>query len=259
MNMIPLDAVDNIYSCGKGVSVKWHSVKFPELRLFAVSLDRFVGSLGECTKEDFWIPVIRKAKRFRFDCCAAPLSEDILQGYLADLVLSITDKVASCQLMYPNASKQLTHLLNQLEALSKVKLAVLLASLSEVPDIHHKDTALLIRESRLVPGVESSLASYSSLKMILIVNPALLREDKCYKRLIVVGPSRWYPDYVFSAPRASKILLVKYSWIKDQWKQEAIFTEPVKQRVNRKQELAFDESEDDSIISSDDLLPVLAT
>jgi hypothetical protein len=255
MNIALLESIDDVYGCGKRVSIRWQSTKFPEFKSFAVSLDRFISALGDSTKDDYWVSLVRRLKRFRFDCCAAPLQLEILQKYVKDLLFSLEPTVEGCQAMYPNAMRQLALLMAQLDALTRTDLAILLDTLVSLPDIQHKSTALLIREPRLIPEVISSLKPYQVAKNIEVINPTMLREQKCYKRLVIIGPSRWYPGYVFTAPRAPNLLLIKYSWIKDHWKQENAFLDPVKQRTTRKQMLAFADSEDDSTISPDDLLP----
>jgi hypothetical protein len=119
----------------------------------------------------------------------------------------------------------------------------------------HENTGLLIREPRLILSVEQSLASVPGLKNLPVIHPTLLREGRIYSQLIVIGPSRWYPDYVFSSPRAPKILIVKFSWIKDHWKQEPIFSEPIKQKATKKQKIEFEDRSEDSALSPEDLLP----
>jgi len=48
------------------------------------------------------------------------------------------------------------------------------------------------------------------------VPPPQLRGGRCYERLIVVGPTTWFPEFVFSAPRATELHLVRYKWLWDQ-------------------------------------------
>jgi hypothetical protein len=255
MKVIPIESADNIYKCGKVVSIRWRVVKFPEMKAFATLLDKLVWALGESAKDDYWIRVIRDLKRFRFDCCAAPLSNEILQQYVTDLSLCLKGMIDPCKAMYPNASRQLSQLLTQLHILSTTNLGVLLGFLSELPDINHKEVALVIREPRLVLGVKLSLGPYPKFKNLDIINQSILKEERCYKRLVIIGPSRWYEGFVFSAPRAANLLLVRYAWIKDQWKQEAAFMEPVRQRATKEQMLAFEDPGEDSTILPEELLP----
>lgn len=52
-----------------------------------------------------------------------------------------------------------------------------------------------------------------------ILSSAQLRSSRCYDRLIVIGPARWFsfPDHLFRAPRASRFDLIQYEWLADDW------------------------------------------
>ena len=41
--------------------------------------------------------------------------------------------------------------------------------------------------------------------------------------LSVIGPCGWFPEYVFSAPRAAAVHIVSYRWIRDGWKPGPLF------------------------------------
>lgn len=41
--------------------------------------------------------------------------------------------------------------------------------------------------------------------------------------LATIGPCAWFPEYVFSAPRAAAIHAISFRWIRDAWKPEPIF------------------------------------
>src|SRR6185503_8252865 len=41
--------------------------------------------------------------------------------------------------------------------------------------------------------------------------------------LVAIGPCVWFPDYVFSAPRARQIHVVSMRWIRDPWKPGPVF------------------------------------
>jgi len=227
MNSISFVAIDEIYSCSIGTSIKWAAVRFPELRAFATLLKRMIGSLDSSSKDDFWGPTISKLRKLNFEFCAAPLSQEILQDQITSLLPLLKEKITPCRMMYPETVGRYVDLIKQLEILSNAHLPRLLNTVRELPVTSPGKTALVICEPRLVPNTEKSLAQFIDLRKITITTPSLLREEKCYDGMILVGPSRWYPNYVLSAPRAKHILLVNYSWIRDHWEAPDIFLEPV--------------------------------
>ena len=57
-----------------------------------------------------------------------------------------------------------------------------------------------------------------------VISPSQLTGHFCYSKLIVIGPARWYGDYVFKSPRAHHIHIVKYRWINDSNPWNEVFT-----------------------------------
>lgn len=259
MKAVSLESVDSIYRCGKGFSLRWQSVRFPELQKFYLAIDRLCNALGEDAKNDFWVSIIRKLKKFRFDTCAAPMDEAYIKKIIQELDTFLREKEHQISLMYPNQSRFYTFIIKQLKELSKCYTAQLLTTLKEIAKGKYKESALLIKEPRLVSIVEESLVASGLGGKFTVINPALLREESCYKQIVIIGPSRWYPDYIFSAPRANNILVIKYSWIRDLWKPEPIFIEPLKQRASRKVEIVLDTLDQDGVLveAEDLLLPSL--
>ncbi len=51
-----------------------------------------------------------------------------------------------------------------------------------------------------------------------LVSPSQLRGAHHCTVLVAIGPCGWFPDHVFSAPRASAIHIISYRWIRDGWK-----------------------------------------
>jgi hypothetical protein len=61
--------------------------------------------------------------------------------------------------------------------------------------------------------VEELLGQSEAAKEFLVVSAGQLRGAETYKWLVVVGPARWYPDHLLSAPRAARISIVQYDWL----------------------------------------------
>ncbi|MCL6477513.1 MAG: hypothetical protein K6T65_03780 [Peptococcaceae bacterium] len=85
-----------------------------------------------------------------------------------------------------------------------------------------KGAALLLKESRLIPATEKIIHPVID-NPVDCINIQQYRGPKCYQAVVVIGPARWYPDFVFSAPRAAEIHLVSYKWIMDKWEPRPVF------------------------------------
>lgn len=255
MNEKTLSSVNEVYSSSKKVTIKRLSVKFPELCNFSLQLDRLVRYLGESIQDDFWKSIIRKLKRFRFEIIAAPLSQDLLHANIQELLVGLKPSIEECRVMYPTLVQPFIDLLDQLESIIEQRVCYLLDSLvSELLERKEKNIAIITLEPRLIPKIDKTLSKTPGIPKVSILNPALLREIDCFDFIFVIGPTRWFPNYVFTASRAPNIILLSFSWIKDQFKQEPVFLEPVKQRHN---EIVFQSyyGDDDASITPEELLP----
>ena len=157
--------------------------------------------------------------------------------------------------MYPTLVQAYIDILNQLKSMSEQRVCHLLNSLvSELTEKKEGNIAILTLEPRLIPKIDKTLSEIPGIPNISILNTALLREIDCFDFIFIIGPTRWFPNYVFTASRAPNIILLSYSWIKDQFKQEPVFLEPIKQRHN---EIIFQEyyGDDDATITPEELLP----
>ncbi|HAA29659.1 MAG TPA: hypothetical protein DCE56_20660 [Cyanobacteria bacterium UBA8553] len=135
---------------------------------------------------------------------------------------SLQKHLSLCKSIYPNFTDEANNIFNQFIILSKSDDNPLLDSLAELQLTSGK-VACLLKESRLIPAVESLLSEKRLLRKIELLVPSQLRGRTCYKRLVILGPTRWFPEYVFNAPRASDIQVIHYNWIRDKWKPEPVF------------------------------------
>ncbi len=210
---------DTVYRCSAHHGTKLHIVWHPLFRHFCLALSRFERNLGELATDDYWAPWLRSLRRYRFDVSAAPLPFDHPAVAGVEQLTLLQAHVRHCASVYPIHATTAHTLLDSLNSLVTSKDNPMLGVLERMRMVTGnmaRNTALLIREPRLLPAVESVLALVSELKALNAVSPSDLRDSLCYRDLIVVGPARWFPDHVFTAARAAEVDLIQYSWIRDE-------------------------------------------
>src|SRR5258706_16350552 len=107
-------AIENanlIYICGKNATIDWQSIKFPEFQTFTVAVQRLLNSVGELDENDYWLTLIRKIRRFRFNAIAAPLSEMDLQAQLNELISHLIVEKERFSYSNPDAAEHFSQLL----------------------------------------------------------------------------------------------------------------------------------------------------
>jgi hypothetical protein len=82
-------------------------------------------------------------------------------------------------------------------------------------------TAIVLPRSRHTGAVEGQLASAGF--HVTVVTPAQLAQTTVYDRAIIVGAVAWYPSHVLAAPRAHRLHVVQYGWIRDDVPEASLF------------------------------------
>src|SRR5258706_5924419 len=254
MKKSSFEETTNIYTCGKNASMNWRSVKFPEFQNFTHVVQKLINSVGELEENDTWFRLIKKVRGFRFNAIASPLSEQLIEEKLADLINHLQENKNRFIQSHPNALIHLEQLMQICSDLKQIKKPLLLSALSEELVKQDGQTVVLICDSRLVADTERSLFT-AGFRDIEVTSPSFLRGDVTFNSLIAIGPTRWYPHFIFSAPRAENILILKYSWIRDNWKHQTVFVDPMKQNTSKLMQTVIDEPFDNTSMDPEILMP----
>ena len=243
MSVINMDQTTIIFSCQSETKVKVHSISSPNLQIFNRNVSQFFKTLGEDGQDDYWSPIVREIKRFRFDLSAAPLSQKEITTKGEALHKLLRSKVAQSKLVYsPEQSEMLSQLAGQANQLANIREQSLLDSLIQLVNTKGKDeAAIAICEPRLISEVEEAIRVTQNLYGIEIVSPVNLREAKCFSRLIIFGSPLWFPEFVFSSPRAKEIHVIKHKWISGKWEPELVLLSPYKFTGSRNRGLTIDD------------------
>jgi hypothetical protein len=256
MKISSIDETNNVYACSKNASINWHSIKFSELQTFTRVIQELVNNIGELDNDDEWFGLLKRVRGVRFDMIAAPLPENLLEEKLTELIHYLDVNKNRLAHSHPNASDQYTHLIKSSEHLVNIKKSQLLSTLSDKLAQYNNrgKTVVLVCDARLLSDSEKGVLSMG-FKDVEVASSSYLRGDVCFENIVVIGPTRWHQPYVFSAPRAENILVLKYAWIRDNWKHQQVFIEPLKQKISKLMQSVIDEPFDSSAIEPSSLLP----
>lgn len=252
----PFDETGEVYKCSANAIMQWSSINFNELQVFTRAVQGLMISLGKLDEDDYWFDFQRNVRVFRFYLIACPLSEDILQERLAKHLAYLQEIGSSFLQSHPDSSNQYENLISAGKKLQTIKASHLLMKLTE--DIcENKDTSntlVLVCEPRFIADAEKSLQS-TGIRDVDVASPSYLKSDVSYENMYIVGPTRWFPSYIFSAPRATIIRLLKFTWIRDSWKHQTAFINPLKQKPSRLMQITIEEASNSSELAADSLLP----
>ena len=202
MKQVTIDSVSNIYDCARLVEFEMHLVDDEKFQAFCLSLRKFERSLGELASDDYWRSL----------------------DHSPDLVNRLKGKLANCGLIYPQFSESAHEMVNIFLTLVDSRSNPIMEACANIPHSGNADIAMLIKEPRLIPAVERRLSTVPELGAVEVISPAQLKGHYCYSNLMVIGPVRWYEEYVFQSPRARHVHIVKYRWMNDIKPTPEVFT-----------------------------------
>jgi hypothetical protein len=219
-----LSSASEIYACCDRVKIKRHWADYPELGECCRALKKLEKALGDEAKDEYWESFLRHLRRYQFLLLTLPLPSDHPAIYRSGVFEALEERLVQCDRVYPDFANGARHLLQSYAGLAaqranpSLQEIVKLCAMSEQSKI-----ALILKETRFIEDVETMLSLEKSLHHIKVVGTQYLRGETCYQDLILLGATRWYPEHIFSAPRAPEIYIVSYNWIKDEWKPEPAF------------------------------------
>ncbi len=222
--MIPLSigGATKVYSDASQCEIIRHWVDHPALAELSRSLRALVQSLEDEISDEFWRQTIGPIRRLGFAFCSTPLPFShaaVTAGVNWD---KLRRQVRLCQQLFPDTHGALVALVQQLESLSAENNSPFLEPLEALRQQNGK-LFVVLRNSRMNRTVSAYFAQSKTLRNAMVVSPPQLRGMHLCEALAAIGPCDWFPEYMFSAPRASAVHVISLRWIRDSWKPHPIF------------------------------------
>ena len=222
--MIPLSigSATEVYSNASRCKIVRHWVDHPLLADVSRSLRALVQSLGDEAVEEYWRQALGPVRRLAFSFCSVPLP--FAQAAVAAGIDwgKVHRQARLCQQTFPDSHESLASLVQKLERLSAENSSPLVGPLEDLLR-QCGSLSVMIRNPRMNQAAAAYFAGNPSLRNARVVSAAQFRGAHMCDVLAAIGPCGWFPEYVFSAPRAAVIHVISFRWIRDGWKPGPIF------------------------------------
>ncbi len=217
MITMSLAGADRVYECGASCSLIRHSVRHDGVTGIASAVRELQRGLGEHAEDEYWKGFLRRVRRCLFELCAAPfpLSYPSLTG--PDFLSSLHNSLAHCRSVFPQFEAPALRVISRLEEVSKLDENPLLSAIEAIEFTGERTLGVVLKEPRLIPATEEVISRAAICVRATVVGTAQLRTISKFDCLVVLGPTRWFPDFVFTAPRAREIHVVHFGVVKDCW------------------------------------------
>ncbi len=217
MSSITLTHIDGLYRTSDSAVVELQTVQHTPFEKYCIQLRSFERNLGICREDQFWQGTLRHLRKYRFGVTAAPVPFNHGSLQVENLVEYMEARLNDVSRIYPDHYVPMEALTNQLKTLTLSSENPILRELFAVArGSNGRSEAILIKDNSLVPAVKELLDEAEMLEYAKVVSHTDLRSTEIFSRLFIIGAARWFPDYVFTAPRAGSITIVQYEWIADQ-------------------------------------------
>ena len=214
MTQVTLESVGAVYDCARLAKIEVHHVHDASFHRFCIQTRNLERSLGESASDDYWRQFLRPLKRYRFDVSSTPLPFNYPVETQPNSIELLQERLTNCNLIYPQFDSPARELVESLRALLNSSLSPIQGVCADIAS-GETNIAMLIKEPRLIQAVEQMRKGRSEFGAVEVISPSQLKGHSCYSRLVVIGPTYWYDDYVFQSPRARYIHIVKYKWMND--------------------------------------------
>lgn len=222
MSNISLATADALHRLAQTRTIRYYLVDDPLFRRFwakACQLERAAAEAGE---DDILRTLLRQTRRVRYELSSSPLlfSDPVIaRGLSGQERADLLNRISQA---YPSLAAEANELVALTEELFRSDTNPLLDRV-ELLDARNGSSALVIRKSRLLEAVEVTTRTRAATSRLQVVDPESLHGATIWDRLILVGPVPWFPDYVFSAPRANEIHVISFRWLGSRWRPHATF------------------------------------
>lgn len=222
-----MEAADVLHRLCDTRTVRYHVIDHQPFGVFVARARQFERAVGPVAEDDFWFPLLRAVKRYRFNVAAAPLRFDEavivpkLSEERARHMAAVADQVS------PSIARLVQALVDGLFAVTHSPDAPLLDRLSTVLAETAAPSVVLIHESRLRSAVEAALRSCGHHHTSVVAGNDIRTQSRV-PRICVIGPPRWYSSALFSAPRASEIEVIQFRYFGGRWRPRSVFDDPLK-------------------------------
>lgn len=200
-----------LYDAAAGLDIDRVCVDDESLRAFSHAVQKLSSRLGDEAADSYWRPVLARLRRVRWELATVPLPFDHPAFGLEDSAAFLSDRLQDCARVFPSHAEAAERITAQLADLSGRNDDPLGDAVRSLP-LDGKSAFVLLRDARHAAAVEGTLAGPAGLA---VLTPPQLADSAVHDAAAVIGPARWFPPHVFAAPRARRMYIAHFTWLRD--------------------------------------------
>ncbi len=231
MTYLEITDVNKVYDNVNSLKQADLLVNHKEFKKFYFELKTLERDVATFSNDGLWPNIIRKFKKVRFDFCAAPLPFSTSAIISQKDIQELKCYLSRLQISYPQYVKNVSCLIDKIITLKSLSENPLLEQIvMRVTETGAAGAAILLKDARWILETETVVRNNWALKETSIISQYELQGSNFYESIFVIGPRYWFPQYIFTSPRAKSIIDVRYSWLFGHTQETPSFISQVCQR-----------------------------
>lgn len=214
MRLFTVDHTGKIYDISDSCRINSRSLCNRELEDLYKHYRSLRRSLRGSPEEDYWRGFFAPVRKYLFTVCAAPVPPNNPWVYDPSLADFLRDYIKEAEQAGAAVIDEARGLIERFEAMSESggnPIAQLVEEYFE--DASERKFTLLLKEKGLVKPTQKALEGWGR-RRLRMITPADLRGGECFDAIIAFGPVNYFPEFVYSAPRAYEILVLYYDFFR---------------------------------------------
>ena len=213
--MIELVQADRLYELSAHMTIRRIRISHARFREFSKTVTDLKRILADSAEEVLWKTLLSDVRRYRFSRASAPIAFSDATVPLEPILKTCRDTMHLFERADSEAALQVAKLLDLGQHLATSNENPLLDAIKTHFRGRIELGALLLKDSRLIPASERALGEGGGFRNWSPVTQGQLRGSRTFSCLLVPGSTRWFADYVFTAPRAREIVILRYDWLNE--------------------------------------------
>jgi hypothetical protein len=212
-------AVNTIYQNANYYELHFHRLHHYGLKVFSTAMYSLEKSIGrnELSQELLLNDLLSSLRKYRFYVMAALIPFDDYEAILEKEKLKQMYK--RCLILFPNILEELENCYVAFESLSQSNENPILRYIEENINTKLK-TGVLLKATSDYEATKWLIEAFSIQSNCKLIGPQILKTNTFFEQLIVVGPTRWFPAFIYNSPHAPRIHTINYNWVERKFQEE---------------------------------------
>ncbi|MGA4719753.1 hypothetical protein [Fictibacillus nanhaiensis] len=212
-------SINKIYENVNQYELHFHRLQHYGLKKFSTALYRLETEIkiNELSHELLLNDLISSLRKYRFYICASLISFNEFTNFLEKEKL---DQLYNrCCNLFPNIISELENCYFEFNTLVKLEENPMLDYINNNIN-KNLYTGVLLKSTFDYEATNSLIQSIFVKNNCRLIGSQILKTDTFFDQIIIIGPTRWFPYFIYNSPHAPKVHTITYKWLERKFEED---------------------------------------